>query len=73
MFKAHGLVDETRLVGAVIRESVWCVESHTKVLTVPTSKSSSAVSGALRLLLILIRALEEGVGIVRTNDYMCGK
>ena len=30
VFGAHGLVDETRLVGAVIRESVWYVESQTR-------------------------------------------
>jgi len=30
VFGAHGLVDETHLVGVVIRETVWYVESHTR-------------------------------------------
>ena len=37
---------------------------------VPTWKSSSTSRGALGLRLILIRALEGGVGIVRRNDYI---
>ena len=30
VFRAHGFVDETSLVGVVIRDTVGCVESHTR-------------------------------------------
>ena len=59
---------------------VWCLGNlygtwrvTQEGATVPTSKSSSTSIGALGLLLILIRALEYVLGIVRTNDYIyCG-
>ena len=65
MFGAHGLVDETQLVGAVfgIRKGTWRVTQEGA--TVPTSKLSSNSFGALGLRLIFIRVLEYVVGIVR--------